>query len=75
VYCLPSSQYPLATVLAFDDHNNGYPVAFVIASNSTAATMETWLRALNETALQKDPNWRPSCFITDCDDAEIKAIQ
>ena len=62
-------------MLAFDDHFNGYPVAFVLASDSKAATMETWLRALNERALKKDPTWRPSCFVTDCDDAEIKAIQ
>ena len=68
-------QYPLTTVLVFDEHNNGYPVAWAVTSDGAASTIASFLKVVRDRALEEMPDWSPSAVIVDCDDGEIKAIR
>ena len=69
------TQYPLTTLLAIDDHSNGYPVAFLVSEDTKAPTLAAFLRAVVDKARATMPEWCPSCIFIDCDDAEIRAIR
>ena len=66
-------QYPLYTVLVFDEHFNGIPVAWVMAKSETADTITAWLRSLVAKARAVNPNFRPLCVIVDDCQAEMNA--
>jgi hypothetical protein len=58
-------KYHLFTLTAFDFHNIGVLVAWVIMSRQTCEDLVEWLNALRAKLLSHMPDWRPSCFIVD----------
>jgi hypothetical protein len=63
------------TLMAFDAHGNGVPVAWVITSSAMEIEVRKWLNALKEVMVQLKQSWEPSCFLVDDSRAEIAAIQ
>lgn len=45
-YSFDRVQYPLFTMMVFDEWRNGVPVAFVITAKSKQADLAPWMRAL-----------------------------
>ena len=68
-------QYPLYTVMVFDDWEQGIPVAFAIQGQSREEDIVVWLMKLRDRCLKAQPSWKPSAVITDNDNAEINAIR
>eukprot|EP01018_Ginkgo_biloba_P023647 Gb_16296 [translate_table: standard] len=64
-------KYPLFTLLAFDTHQNGLPVANLIKSTSD---IQSWMEKLRSRIYEMDPTWRPSSFMVDDVAAKINAI-
>ena len=73
-FCFPL-QFPLYTLMVFDDWLNGVPVAYIVTSSSKQLDLQPWMKALAKklTSLQRD--WAPNAFITDCAQAEIGGLQ
>ena len=69
------SQFPLYTLMVFDEWHNGIPIAFILTSRCTEADLTPWMAALNERMTVENPEWRPSAFIVDCAQGEINAIK
>lgn len=68
-------QFQLITILVFDQHQNGIPVAFFICQRATTRIIKDCLSALLEAARKLQPDF---CFRSvGCDDAdeEINAIR
>ena len=68
-------QFPLYTLMVFDDWLNGVPVAYIITSSSKQPDLEPWMRALANKMSAVQEDWMPNAFITDCAQAEIGALQ
>ncbi len=58
-------KYHLFTLMAFDFHHIGVPVAWVIMSQQTCENLVEWLNAMWAKLLLHMSDWRPSCFIVD----------
>ena len=71
----PVPQYPLYTVMVFDEWEQGIPVAFTIQGRSREVDITPWLRKLRDRCVAVKPDWRPNAFIVDNDDAELNAIR
>jgi len=54
-------QFHFYTVMAFDAHQNGVPVAWVISSSAMEIEVRKWLGAMRDRMLQLNPAWRPTC--------------
>eukprot|EP01018_Ginkgo_biloba_P032726 Gb_32690 [translate_table: standard] len=67
-------KYPLFTLLVFDTHQNGLPVAWIISSSSSASDIQSWMEKLRSRIYEMDPTWRPSASMVNDVDAEINAI-
>jgi len=70
-FCL---QYPLYTVMVFDEWENGIPIAFVIVGKSKEKDILPWLKKLNARCCAVQPDWRPGSVIVDNAQAELNAI-
>lgn len=68
-------QFPLYTLMVFDDWFNGVPVAYIITSSSKQPDLEPWMNALGTKLASVQPGWAPNAFITDCAQAEIGGLQ
>ena len=68
-------QFPLYTLMVFDDWLNGVPVAYIITSSSKQPDLEPWMKALANKLVTMQRDWMPNAFITDCAQAEIGALQ
>ena len=68
-------QFPLYTLMVFDDWLNGVPVAYIITSSSRQPDLEPWMRALANKMVSVQEDWMPNAFITDCAQAEIGGLQ
>ncbi|KAK9817903.1 hypothetical protein WJX72_004022 [[Myrmecia] bisecta] len=68
-------KFPLFTLMVFDDHENGIPVAMCVASRENSQTVEMILRAFRDTLRESQPDWEPRCFLVDCADSEAAAIR
>lgn len=75
VLIVPFSQFPLYTLMVFDEWHNGIPVAFILTSRCAEADLTPWMAALNERMTAENPEWRPSAFIVDCAQGKINAIK
>ena len=73
--CKLSSQFPLYTLMVFDEWHNGIPVAFILTSRCAEADLTPWMAALNEKMVGIKPEWKPAAFIVDCAQGEINAIK
>eukprot|EP01018_Ginkgo_biloba_P037069 Gb_24215 [translate_table: standard] len=67
-------KYFLFTLLVFDTHQNGVPIAWIISSSSSTSDIQSWMEKLQSRIYEMDPTWRPSAFMVDDDVAEINAI-
>jgi hypothetical protein len=63
------------TVLAFDDHRTGVPLAWIITSKQTIQDLIKWLKPLKDKMLSHMPHWKPSCFFIDDAPQESKALR
>ena len=70
-----SLQFPLSTIMVMDNHVNGVPVAWYVASNEQESTIDQVLAAFKATVEAEDPTWRPSCFVVDDAAATINVIR
>ena len=68
-------QFPLYTLMVFDDWFNGVPVAYIITSSSKQPDLKPWMKALAAKLASMQPGWAPNAFITDCAQAEIGGLQ
>lgn len=68
-------QYPLYTVMVFDEWEQGIPVAFTIQGKSRQEDITKWLTKLRDRCLKVRPDWRPNAVVTDNDNAELNAIR
>lgn len=67
-------QFPLYTLMVFDEWHQGIPVAWVLTSRCAEPDLTPWMGSLNNRMKQECPDWRPSAFIVDCAQGEINAI-
>ena len=68
-------QYQLYTLMVFDKHRNGVPIAWVIASRNTTGDLSNWLSSLFIAGLKERSDWIVRAFITDDAVAEIEALR
>ena len=69
------TQYHLYTLMVFDKHRNGVPVAQVISSRNTTNDICKWMSTLIVAGKKEQPNWDVKVLITDDVAAEIEALQ
>ncbi len=58
-------QFPLYTMMVFDEWYNGVPVAYLITSNYKQCDLAPWMDALNKSLLMVKNVWHPNAFIVD----------
>jgi hypothetical protein len=58
-------KFHLFTLMTFDAHRIGMPVAWIITSRQTCNDLVEWLTPLKTKLLRKNRKWKPSCFIID----------
>jgi hypothetical protein len=68
-------QFPFFTLIAFDQHQMGLPVAWSIQQKETTEMIVDFLEAVKAAALELQPDWKPSCFIIDCAPQEVAALK
>lgn len=74
MFCMTYLQYPLYTIMVFDEWRNGIPVAWFITSSSKE-DLTPVLAALKDKIVAAMPDWKPSSIIVDNAQAEINALQ
>lgn len=68
-------QFPLYTVMVFDEYYNGVPVSYIITSKTAQADLVPWLKALNASMIAKKLDWCPTAFIVDYAQGEINSLR
>ncbi|MCO5559333.1 hypothetical protein L7F22_050746 [Adiantum nelumboides] len=68
-------KFQLYTILVFDTHQNGVPVAWVITSSAETNTIVTWLTKLRNRVLDYNKSWEANAFLVDDATAKINAIR
>jgi hypothetical protein len=58
-------KFHLFTLMMFDAHRIGVPVAWIITSHQTCDDLMEWIIPLKTKLLSKNTKWKPSCFIID----------
>jgi len=66
-------KFYLFTLMGFDDHRTGVPLAWIITSRQKVQDLIEWLKPLKEKMLSHMPHWKPSCFLVDDAPQELKA--
>ncbi len=56
-------KFHLFTLMVFDSHRIGMPIAWIITSRQTWNDLVEWLTPLKTKLLKKNLKWKPSCFI------------
>jgi hypothetical protein len=59
---------------AFDQWQNGIPVAFIVMSRCAEEDILLWLTKLRDCVLEFKPDWHPNAVIVDCAKAELNYI-
>ena len=67
-------QFPLYTLMVFDDWLNGVSVAYIITSSSKQPDLEAWMKALAKNLCSVQKDWMPNAFITNCAHVEIGGL-
>ena len=73
--CMTYLQYPLYTIMVFDEWRNGIPIAWFITSSSKEEDLTPLLATLKDKIVAAMPTWKPSSIIVDNAQAEINALQ
>ncbi|XP_057842917.1 uncharacterized protein LOC131052308 [Cryptomeria japonica] len=68
-------EYQLYTLLAFDSHENGVPVAWVVTSRNSTADITSWLQVLHDIGRRHRPDWKVNAFMSDDLAPETEAIR
>ena len=68
-------QYPLYTVMVFDEWEQGIHVAYTVQGKSRHEDIVVWLSKLKARCLEVNPDWRPNVVVVDNDQAELNAIR
>lgn len=68
-------QYPVHSILVFDQQKNAIPVAWVITPNFAHGEIYKWMGALYDRARTKDPTWQLGGFIIDDPLADVRTIR
>ena len=68
-------QYPLYTIMAFDEWRNGIPVAFFVISRTREQDLDPVLQALHHRVQSIKTDWCPSSIILDNAQAEINTLR
>jgi hypothetical protein len=68
------TQYPLYTVMVFDEWQNGIPVAFIITSKCDEEDVLRWLTSLRDRVVKHCEDWHPNTLIVDCTKGELNCI-
>lgn len=74
-YHMLGFQYPLYTIMAFDEWRNGIPVAFFVISRSREQELLPVLEALHQKIQCLKSDWTPSSIIVDNAQAEINTLR
>ena len=75
VYYFLCLQFHLYTILVFDAHRNGVPIAWVLTSSATVDTICFWLSQFRNGMLNYHKSWQPTSFMVDDAEREIDAIR
>lgn len=67
-------QYPLYTVMVFDEWGNGLPGAFFVISSTKEKGLELVLGALRSKLRAVNPDWEPAAIIVDNSQAELNVL-
>jgi hypothetical protein len=72
-----TNQYKMTlyTIMVFDSHRNGIPVAWIIVSSTKRLDITNWLKAFRDKMLDAYKSWSPNAFLIDDADAEKEAIR
>jgi hypothetical protein len=70
-----SSQFPLFTMMVFDEWQNGVPVAFVITARQKQSDLAPWMQKVKEKMQVAKAEWRPNAFVLDDADNEINSLR
>ena len=72
-----TNQYKMTlyTIMVFDSHRNGIPVAWIIVSSNKRLDITGWLKAFRDKMLDEHKSWSPNAFLIDDADAEKEAIR
>ena len=68
-------QFPLFTMMVFDEWQNGVPVAFVITARQKQSDLAPWMQKLKEKMLAAKADWHPNAFVLDDADNEINSLR
>lgn len=74
-FAINKYKFPFLTCLAPDSTGRGVPLFWAFLPNEQAETFEQALGVFKEAVREKQPDWEPSCFMTDDSDAEQKAVR
>jgi phosphatidylserine decarboxylase len=67
-------KFHLFTLMVFDAHHNGVPVAWIITSRQTFNDLVEWLTPLKTKLLKKNHKWKRSCFIVNDAPQELQTL-
>ncbi len=62
------------SLMGFEDHHTGVPLAWIIISKQTIEDLIEWLKPLKDKMLSHMPHWKPSCIFVDDAPQELKAL-
>jgi hypothetical protein len=68
-------KFHLFTLMVFDAHHTGVPIAWIIISRQTCDHLVEWLIPLKTKLLRNNRKWKPSCFIVDDVPQELQALR
>jgi len=58
-------QFPLYTLMVFDEWHNRILVVFILTSRTTQEDLTSWMKALDMDMKNENPHWKPNAFIVD----------
>jgi hypothetical protein len=64
----------LFTLMGFNGHRIGVPLAWIITSGQIVGDLIEWLKPLKDKMLSHMPHWKPSCFFINDAPQELKAL-
>ncbi|KAI5070538.1 hypothetical protein GOP47_0014881 [Adiantum capillus-veneris] len=68
-------KFNLYTILVFDSHRNGVPIAWVLTASATFESTRTWLTCFRNSMLDHHKSWEPGACMVDDAEQEIAALR
>ncbi len=73
--CLCSYQFPLYTLMVFDEWKNSCPIVYIITSQNNENNLSKWMDAIKGKMQQSKLDWKPNTFIVDDVKVEINNLK